>query len=140
MLGLIKATFITRAWPTWARYATTVLIVFAALGLRLALQAYIPGSPFLLFFLAIIVCAALFDHGTGILAVLLSAALAKWFLIEPTGTFAIKTTSEIVGLSVFIAIGLITASILEVLHRVASDLMIANERLAAAGDEKDLLL
>ena len=57
-MSIFRHTFLTRGWPTWARYTVTVLIVFASLGLRLALGHYLPGSPFLLFFLAIIVCSA----------------------------------------------------------------------------------
>jgi two-component system, sensor histidine kinase PdtaS len=139
-LSLFKYTFLTRAWPTWARYAATTVIVLATLGIRLALHAWFPGSPFLLFFLAIIVCAALFDHGTGIFAVLLSAGLAKWFLIEPTGTLNVVRTEDIAGLSVFVAIGLVSGAILEALHKVAHDLADANELLVASEGEKDLLM
>jgi two-component system, sensor histidine kinase PdtaS len=139
-LSLFKYTFLTRAWPTWARYAATIAIVAATLAVRLALHAWFPGSPFLLFFLAIILCSALFDHGAGMFSVLLSAALAKWFLIDPTGTLNVLRSEDIVGLSVFIAIGLISASVLEALHRVAHDLADANEMLVASEGEKDLLL
>jgi hypothetical protein len=62
--------------------------------------------------LAIIVCAALFDHGAGIFAVLLSAVLAKWFLIEPTGTLKMVCTEDIAGLFVFVAIGAALLSVL----------------------------
>src|SRR5215207_10411704 len=129
MLSLFEYTFRTRAWPTWARYAATCAIVVAILLVRLALQAQFPGSPFLLFMLAVILCSALFDHGCGIFSVLLSAALAKWFLIEPKGSLGVHSMGDIVGLSFFIAIGLITATILEALHRVASDLIDANQQL-----------
>jgi two-component sensor histidine kinase len=139
-LSLFKYTFLTRAWPTWARYAATAAIVVATLAVQLALHAWFPGSPFLLFFLAIILCSALFDHGAGVFSVLLSAALAKWFLIEPSGSLNVLRSEDIVGLSVFIAIGLISAAILEALHRVAHDLADANEMLVASEGEKDLLL
>lgn len=140
MLPLFAYTFRTRAWPTWARYAATVAIVVVTLLVRLALQAHTPGSPFLLFMLAVIICSALFDHGCGIFSVLLTAVLAKWFLIEPTGTLAIDSMESIFGLSLFVAIGLITATLLEALHRVASDLIDANQRLVASETDKDLLL
>jgi two-component system, sensor histidine kinase PdtaS len=140
MLRLFKHTVVTRGWPTWARYAATLLIVLITLQLRLALADVVPGSPFLLFVPAIILSAALFDHGAGVFAVLLSAAFAKWFLIEPTGTLAIDETSDLVALSLFVAIGLITAAVLEALHQVASDLAEANRRLIAAEHDKDILL
>jgi len=140
MLSLFEYTFRTRSWPTWARYAATCAIVVAILLVRLALQAQFPGSPFLLFMLAVILCSALFNHGCGIFSVLLSAALAKWFLIEPKGSLGVHSMGDIFGLSFFIAIGLITATILEALHRVASDLIDANQQLIASEADKDLLL
>jgi two-component system, sensor histidine kinase PdtaS len=139
-VALFRYTFLTRSWPVWARYLTTAAIVLSALALRLALDPFLEGSPFLLFVVAIILCAALFDHGSGIFAVLLSAALAKWFLIEPTGTLKVQDTADVVGLAFFIGIGLLTAAVLEALHRVAADLIEANERLIASEQEKDLLM
>jgi len=110
------------------------------LGLRLALGDLFQGYPFLFFFLAILASAALFNRGSGIFAVLLSAVLAKWFLIPPTGTLNIATTTDVIALSSFIAVGLVSAAVLEALHRVASDLVEANQKLVASESEKDLLL
>jgi two-component sensor histidine kinase len=143
MLNLIGLTLVTRTWPTWLRYLTTVLIVLATLLVRTALQSgipeNIPGSPFLLFFLAIILCSALFDHGTGIFAVLLSALLSKWFFIAPVGSLA-AAGPELLGVFFFVVIGLITAGIAEALHRVAADLTKANKGLIAAEAEKSVQL
>ena len=110
------------------------------LALRLALGDSFQGYPFLFFFLAILASAALFNRGSGILAVLLSAVLAKWFLIPPTGTLNIATTTDVIALSSFIAVGLVSAAVLEALHRVASDLVEANQKLVASESEKDVLL
>ena len=110
------------------------------LGLRLALGDLFQGYPFLFFFLEILASAALFNRGSGIFAVLLSAVLAKWFLIPPTGTLNIATTTDVIALSSFIAVGLVSAAVLEALHRVASDLVEANQKLVASESEKDLLL
>jgi two-component sensor histidine kinase len=98
------------------------------------------GYPFLFFFVAILASSALFNRGSGILAVLLSAVLAKWFLMPPTGTLRIATTADVIALSSFIAVGLLSAAVLEALHRVASDLVEANQKLVASESEKDLLL
>jgi two-component sensor histidine kinase len=138
--SLFRYAFLSRGWPIWARYLATTLIIVLAAAARQVLQPYSPGSPFLLFFLGIIVCSALFDHGTGIYSVLLSAALAKWFFIEPLGTLDLRGGPELFGMSVFIAIGLITATMFEALHRVAMDLATTNQRLVASEAEKDFLL
>jgi two-component sensor histidine kinase len=49
-------------------------------------------------------------------------------------------TEDIAGLSVFVAIGLVSGAILEALHKVAHDLADANELLVASEGEKDLLM
>jgi signal transduction histidine kinase len=139
-ISIFRHSFLTRGWPIWARYAITALIVLATLGFALLLPQNIPGAPFLPFVLAIIICSALFDHGSGIAAVLLSAGLAKWYLIPPTGTLDIARIDDIAGFSLFLAIGLVTAAIIEALHRVARDLIKANKRLVASEGDKDLLL
>ena len=82
---------------------------------------------------------ALFDHGTGIFAVLLSALLSKWFFIAPVGSLA-AAGPELLGLFFFVVIGLITAGIAEALHRVAADLTKANKGLIAAEAEKSVQL
>jgi two-component system, sensor histidine kinase PdtaS len=143
MLNLISLTLVTRTWPTWLRYLTTVLIVLATLLVRSALQSGItdnvPGSPFLLFFLAIIISSVLFDHGTGVFAVFLSALLSKWFFIAPIGSL-VAAGPELLGLFFFVVIGLITAGIAEALHRVAADLTKANKRLIALEADRSVQL
>jgi two-component sensor histidine kinase len=140
LLRLFAYTFLTRGWPTWIRYVATAAIILSIFGLRHLIGTPVPGTPFLFLLLAIMICSALFDHGTGIFAVLLSAGLAKWFLIEPLGSLDVTRAEDIVGLAVFVAIGLVTAGIFEALHSVASDLARANERLSASESGKDLVL
>jgi two-component system, sensor histidine kinase PdtaS len=84
--------------------------------------------------------SALFDHGTGVFAVLLSAALAKWFFVQPIHSLDIGRAGDVADLAVFVAIGILSATIFEALHRVASDLASANRRLLAAEGDKDMLL
>src|SRR5689334_15257270 len=77
----------TRRWPTWARYAATVGIVGAIFLLRRAADPILPpGYPYLLAFVAVLLSAALFNHASGLLATALSAALAAYFYLLPTGS------------------------------------------------------
>lgn len=140
MQKLLAYSFRTRDWPPWSRYVAATLVVMGMLLLRQSFAAYVPDFPYLLFFPAIVVNAMLFDRGSGIYSVVLSAAFARYFLIEPTGSFAVADTRTNVGLLLFLGIGLVTSFIIEALHTTAHRLIDANRRLAAAEQEKELLL
>jgi len=122
------------------RYLATLLIVSTMLALGLALDEHFHGFPFLLFSFAILISSALFDRGSGAFSVLLSAFFAKWFFIAPTGTIRVENTGDLIALSCFTAIGLATAAVVEALHRVASNLVEANQKLIASENETSLLL
>ena len=87
-----------------------------------------------------VISSALFDRGSGAFSVLLSGFFAKWFFIAPTGTIRVGNTGDLIALSFFMALGLAIAAVVEALHRVASDLVEANQKLTASEIEKDLLL
>jgi two-component sensor histidine kinase len=93
-----------------------------------------------LFYPAIILCAVLFNHRSGVLAVALSALAAKVLFLPPTGSLRIETGRVALALSLFILIGLLTAILIEELHRALRHATLANQKLAAAEEEKDLLL
>jgi two-component system, sensor histidine kinase PdtaS len=137
---LFHYTLLTRGWPTGVRYLATLLIVSTMLALGLALDEHFHGFPFLLFSFAILISSALFDRGSGAFSVLLSGFFAKWFFIAPTGTIRVENTGDLIALSCFMALGLAIAAVVEALHRVASDLVEANQKLTASENEKNLLL
>jgi two-component sensor histidine kinase len=82
----------------------------------------------------------LFNHRSGVLAVALSALAAKVLFLPPTGSLRIETSRVALALSLFILIGLLTAILIEELHRALRHATLANQKLAAAEEEKDLLL
>ena len=140
MQAIFTHGFLTRGWPIWARYAGATLITLVMLALRIGLTEYLPSFPYLLFIPAIIVNAILFNRGTGLYTALLSAALAAYFFVDPIGNLQAGDPRQAIGLVVYLAIGLTTASIIEALHSTLHDLTQANRRLAASEREKDLLL
>jgi two-component sensor histidine kinase len=123
--------------PSWARYALTTALVLLAFGVRHLLAQTVPfaGYPFLLFFPAIILAAMLFDRGSGLLAVITSAALADYFAIEPIGSFAIERPTDWLAFVIFVVSGLATATLIESFHRVYHELSLVHHRLKAAHDE-----
>lgn len=140
MTKLFTYTFRTRGWPVWARYLATAAAVALILAVRIRFDAILFNYPFLLFFLPIIVSAVIFDRGSGLFAVGLSAAAAAYFLLPPLHSFRIAETQQIVGWALFVLIGLATAGLIEALHTTVHQLTRAHERLTASEAEKDLLL
>ncbi|MFC1458093.1 sensor histidine kinase [Microvirga arabica] len=140
MQAFFTYTFLTRGWPVWARYLGATLVVLIMLMLRIGLSVYLPAFPFLLFFMAIIVNAVIFNRGSGFYTVALSAVLADYFFLEPVGSLRIDDSRTVLGLILYLMIGFTTAGIIEALHTTAHSLTRANKRLAAAEQEKDLLL
>src|SRR5215207_4015220 len=117
MRGLLTNRFGTRHWPIGAHFAATGAVVATAALLMLWLWPIMDGYPFVLFYPAIIACAVLFDHRSGVLAVGLSALAAKLLFLPPTGSLRIETGGVALALSLFICIGLLTALLIEELHK-----------------------
>ena len=105
-----------RALPLWVRYFFTALIVIACFGLRYLLSGTTESENlplYLMFVPAVILSSFLFDRGSGFFAVGLSAVLGLYFFIEPYDTVQFHNVGEVARLIVFIAVGRLTAAIIE---------------------------
>lgn len=129
-----------RSWPTWQRYGAATLIVAAVLLLGIWISALLTGYPFLLFFTAILINAALFGRGTGTYSVLLSAAFAVAFMIAPLEIIPFNAAPRALEIALYVPTGLIASAAVAGLRSRIHDLALAYERLAASEQEKDLLL
>ncbi|MBV1800312.1 DUF4118 domain-containing protein [Siccirubricoccus sp. G192] len=92
------------------------MLVLVAFAIRYWLLADLLALPFLLFFPAIILSAVVFNRGSGVVATLLSAALAVYFFVPPFHSFAIPDTETAISVGLFVLIGLLIAVIIEALH------------------------
>jgi two-component sensor histidine kinase len=77
---------------------------------------------FLMFVPAVIISSFLFDRGSGFFAVALSSIIGTYFFVEPAGTFDLTHVGEVVRLTTFVVIGLLTASIIEALRKAVDEL------------------
>lgn len=131
----------TRTLPAPARYGITCALVGAVFLLRRAADPWLPDSyPFLLFFVAILLAAALFDHGCGFLAVILSALLSAWAYLPPVGVMRVAGDGNLLALGLFVAIGAVMALVIEMLHRALADLSRSNAALQRSERTRSLLL
>jgi two-component sensor histidine kinase len=119
------AAIVARAqqMPTWLRYVGTIAIVAGTFLVRRVLDPVLPeGYPFLLFFIAILLSASVFDRGSGFLATGLSAFLAAYFYLPPLDDGTGANVRHAVALLLFVAIGITMALIIEALHKAVADL------------------
>jgi two-component sensor histidine kinase len=140
MQRLFHLALISRGWPLWTRYSLTVLLVVVTLGIRVALREDMSGYPFLLFFPTIILSGIVFNRGNGVLATILSAMLAVYFLIPPIGTLTVASAEDFVAVALFMAIGIITAMLVEALHVAFVQLAESHSQIERAAHQQAILL
>jgi two-component sensor histidine kinase len=130
----------TRALPTPMRYAGTLLIVACTFLLRRALDPALPDLPYLVSFIAILLCASIFNHGAGFVATALSGAFAAYFYLLPHQAFQVEALQNLTGLILFLAVGTAISVIIETLHRALADAQHAHAILEKSERARDLLL
>jgi K+-sensing histidine kinase KdpD len=104
--------------PVWLRYAVAVLMALAAAAMRLQfLEILELRVTFLTFYPAVAVAALYGGFGPGMLATVVSAALADYFWMEPIGHFAIANFADAISLVVFLASGTLMSYLAEATYR-----------------------
>jgi len=129
-----------RAAPVVLRYVLANAIILLFFALRLAAAPYMGGFPFLLFFPAIILISALFDRGTGVFAVLLSAGMAWYFFVPTVHSFELPNLKDALPLTLYVLIGLFLAVTVEALRSTAERLAKTSLALERANDFNKLLI
>ncbi len=90
--------------PLWLRCTAAVLVAVLAAAIRLQfLEILQLRAAFLTFYPAVAVAALYGGLGAGLLATVVSAALANYFWIEPVGQFAIANIADVISLVIFLA-------------------------------------
>ena len=73
-------------FPLWGRMCLAAVAIVIAYLVQIPLERHVPGEPFLLFFLVVILATMALGLGAGFVAVGLSTALSMAFF-EPLGSF-----------------------------------------------------
>jgi two-component system, sensor histidine kinase PdtaS len=123
-----------------AGYAAAVIITTAAIGVRLAFQDVFHGFPFITLFPAVILAAYVAGLGPGLFAVALGGVGAWYFLVPEPHTFALKSTSEVIGIAIYGATGVFMVWCVATLERSITREHEARVRIAATLEDKDALL
>lgn len=90
---------------SFTAYALATTFATLALLVRLVVGEVISGSPFLTFIPAVIASALLGGFGPGMLATILSALLAWYFLVPTYWSFAFDKRGDASALALFVVIG-----------------------------------
>jgi two-component sensor histidine kinase len=116
-----------------ARYALATVIVALSVALRLSVSDWMVGFPLILFVPVITLVALVLGHGAGLYSIGLFGLCIDFFFLQPIWSLAIASTSDAVGLSVFVLTGFLNVAIIESLRQTAA-------RAAALEREKGVLL
>ncbi len=124
--------------PVWLRCTVGVLVAVLAAAIRLQfLEVLELRVTFLTFYPAVVIAALYGGLSAGLLATLVSAALADYFWMEPVGQFAIANSADLLSLAVFIASGALISYMAEATYRAQARAHKAEEqsKLAAQREE-----
>lgn len=91
---------VVQRWPLWRRLAMTGLAFSLVHLLQVPLEREIPGEPFLLFVLVVLVTALAFGTRVALVGVGLSTLLSLYFF-EPFNTLAIHHASDLIKIQVY---------------------------------------
>jgi PAS domain S-box-containing protein len=114
--------------PFLLRYGYAALGIAFALWVRLLLDPELGNQfPFATLFLAVLLTARYGGFGPALVAVVVGALAADYFLIPPRGSFSVEGRDQLLGLILYLAVGLGTA--------LLGGVMQAAERKAEASAE-----
>jgi PAS domain S-box-containing protein len=113
-----------------ARYGIAVAVAAFSILLRLALDpVWGVRFPYITLFPAIMLSAWLGGFWPGMITTLISGTAATYFWIEPAGSWVVTEKSELLGVVLFVAVGLVICALNEAWRRAAIAVGQSEERL-----------
>jgi PAS domain S-box-containing protein len=123
--------------PVWIRCTVGVLVAIIAAAIRLQfLEVLELRVTFLTFYPAVAVAALYGGFSAGLLATVVSAALAYYFWMEPVGRFGIRNSADLLSMAVFIASGALISYLAEATYRAQARAHKAEEQSKIAAERE----
>jgi len=123
--------------PAWG-YAIAVVCALGAWGLRMAIDRVLPGYvPFVTFFLAVAVAGWLGGFGPAVLAMTLSAFIARYFYMAPVHAIHLHDLTTAAALGIFVFVCLVIGALTATLHSALRRIQVLSNRLEALGVAPD---
>jgi PAS domain S-box-containing protein len=107
-------------------------MLVAALGARWAIAGPEPGYPYLTFFVAVLLAAALFGRWMGLIATVAATGLALWFFVPPIGTLRPSDPRDAAAALAFAATGIAFVALTTAARRAIRERDSANASLSAS--------
>ena len=129
--------------PLWLRCTIGVLAAVLAAAIRLQFLEVLELRAALLTFYPAVAVAALYGGlGPGLLATVVSAALANYFWMEPVGQFGITNSADLIGMAVFLTSGALMSYLAEAAYRAQARAHKVEEqaKLASEREKAEVLL
>ncbi len=128
--------------PLWLRCSVGVILAIIAAAMRLQFMEILElRVTFVTFYPAVAVAALYGGFSAGLLATVVSAALADYFWMEPVGQFGITNSADLISMVVFLASGALISYLAEAAylaqaraHKAEEQSKLAAEREKAAFD------
>src|SRR5437867_623057 len=117
---------------SWSvRYGLGLGIAWASVLIRLLLTPYWGASvPLITLYPAVLLAAWLGGFGPGLLCTLVSAAAASYLFFEPIYSFRVANPGEAAAVIVFVGIGVLISTVIEMLIKANDRLRDLADRLA----------
>jgi PAS domain S-box-containing protein len=124
---------------TVGAYALAFTSAGVATVLRLAVDPYVEGVPFITFWPAVIITALISGLGAGLFCVALSAAASDFFVLEPRWSFYVQNPADVADLLLFALLACFCVTIISQM-RDAIERDQARKALQASKDHLQLAL
>src|SRR5215213_3546496 len=99
------------------RYSLAVASVLLATLLRLLLNPILGDTaPYVTYYLAVLFVAWACGLGPALLALVLGAVLAVYFILPPLKTMALNDPAHVVGLALYLSVGIIASLLSHEMH------------------------
>ncbi len=127
--------------PVWLRCTLGVLLAIIAAVIRLQFLGILElRVPYLTSYPAVAVAALYGGFGAGLLAAVVSAALADYFWMEPVGQFGITNSADLLSIGVFLASCTLIAYLAEAAYRAQARAHKAEEHVKLAAEREKAAL
>ena len=114
---------------SWVGFALAALLSVLALLIRLQLGTALSGVPFLTFFGAVFLVAFFGGTAPALVTILITALMADYFLIDPTGSLEMRMPSGAIAVGLYFVVTGTVIALIEALFRAHERQTQSDERL-----------
>src|SRR5258708_3414556 len=108
---MLRCIIIARSWPVLVRVGIVTIAVAAATALQLPVEAAVPGGPFLLYFVGVVLSASVLGRVAGFFAVA-ESAIASALFFEPVYSFGVTHAVDLLAIEGYAVLAVLSVEAL----------------------------